>query len=133
MSVKLAHRLVGWGFVLVFLGTGQSMRLGFPGGEGLEADVRWMMRSAHVYILFAALLNVTASGWGDAPLRGWRRALRTFGAGALLLAPAVLTAAFFLDHGPGRLARPWVLAGVVLAASGSVSYSLAAWRSGSKA
>lgn len=111
--MKTALLSVGFLFAVVFTATGQYMRHTFPEAFHNDVGMRMMYRSAHVYILFAALLNL-AIGWGyHPPFPGWREKLQRFGASVLLLTPAIFTIAFFVEPAPGRLDRPVVLVGAV--------------------
>jgi hypothetical protein len=81
--------------LIAFLGTGLYMRLHFPGAyEGREA-VRYLYRANHLYLLFAALLNLGLGAYHtDAGTRRLRRlqmaaSLLVLGAAPLLLAAFV--------------------------------------------
>jgi hypothetical protein len=122
------HRIVGLSFVLVFLGTGAYMRATFPAAWRGDAGMRMMFRSAHVYILLAALLNILAGLSASAGAS--RPRVRLAGSILMLLPPALFTLAFFTDPAPDRFGRPVVLVGVVAAAAGTLLLSLSAGKSG---
>ncbi|HMQ04963.1 MAG TPA: hypothetical protein PKD26_13665 [Pyrinomonadaceae bacterium] len=52
---------LGFGLLLfvVFLITGQYMRADFPDKEVIGQDLRLLMRSRHIYILFNALIHIS--------------------------------------------------------------------------
>ena len=113
--MRRAHAWIGLGFAAVFAATGAYMQFSFPELHGDDMGTRMMYRSAHVYILLAALVNVAlAIYWRPAK----RRRLQAIGSWLVLLAPLVLTTAFFVEPAPDRLDRPLSLAGVVLVAAG---------------
>lgn len=115
--MRKLHLAAGVLFVLVFLATGLYMRSNFAANDEIHIAARLLHRTAHIYILFAALLNLAVgSGYPD-NLAGWRRAFRTFASLLLFAAPCAFTAAFFIE--PGLVdadthvpARPYALPGV---------------------
>ena len=65
--MRRAHLVVGLGFVAVFISTGIFMRLRFPAAYEGDATMRMLYRSAHIYILLSALMNVVAGIHMPAP------------------------------------------------------------------
>jgi hypothetical protein len=122
--MRAVHRVVGFAFVVVFLGTGLWMRASFPAAHQGLHGMRMMFRSAHVYILLAALLNLLVAAHWRPQEQPWRRWLQQAGSVALAVIPVMFTIAFFVEPAPERLDRPWCLVGVVLALSGTAFHTL---------
>ena len=112
-------------FVAVFLATGAHMRAHFPAAHGGDAGVRMMYRSAHVYIVLAALLNLALAAHWRWRLARWRRLLQAAGSAAVVAAPLAFTAAFFLEPAPQQFDRPYCLLGLALAAVGALLHTAA--------
>ncbi len=104
-----------WGAVafMGFLATGYHMKTLFtetwPGGDAQ----RLMHRSAHVYIVFSAMLNVVA-GLLYRPFTGWRSIAQRISSVALLATPTLFGLAFFLEQPSEDMKRDYVLPGVAL-------------------
>lgn len=128
-SMRTAHRLIGFLFVAVFLGTGVYMRVWFPEAYENDPGMRMMFRSAHVYILLSALLNLLVGAHLQQCVIRRRRILQNLGSCFLFAVPALFTAAFFLEPAPKKLGRPIVLCGLVLAVTGSVLHTLVSYES----
>jgi len=136
------HWIVGFTFAAVFIATGQWMRASFPEAFRGDAGMRMMFRSAHVYILLAALPNLllgasmrrsavtggvarTAQAREPAPDRpAARRTLERIGSACWLAAPIVFTTAFAIEPAPERLDRPITILGVALAAMGTATWCI---------
>ena len=56
--MKLFHLVFGVALFFVFTTTGSYMRADFPDKDLIPQDLRLLMRSRHIYILFAALINI---------------------------------------------------------------------------
>src|SRR5581483_10072632 len=75
--------------------------------RGLDGATRLLFRSTHIYLLFAALLNL-ALGLYLAPPRGrWRLALQRAGSVLVLAAPWLLGAGFLTEPWLTGLDRPY--------------------------
>jgi hypothetical protein len=103
------HLLAGTLGLLAFAGEGVYMVLRFPGAYHGDPTMHMMFRSAHVYLLFGALLNLTL-GLHAQP-SAVRGRLQAAGSALVLAAPAILLFAFVLEPAPGRLSRPFAGAG----------------------
>ncbi len=96
-----------------FLATGYHMTTLFTGTwKGGDAQ-RLMHRSAHIYIVFSALLNA-AAGLLYRPFNGWRKWAQGLTSIGLLLSPVLFTLAFFLEHPTEELKREYTLPAVAL-------------------
>jgi hypothetical protein len=57
-AMKWFHLIFGLALFFVFTQTGSLMRADFPDKDAIPQDFRLLMRSRHIYILFAALVNI---------------------------------------------------------------------------
>ena len=121
--MRRAHLLAGVTFCAVFALTGAYMGGRFPEAHGGDIGVRFLYRSAHVYIGLAALLNLMA--WAATtpappPSSAWRRYARLVASALVLASPVAFTLAFFLEPAPEQLERPFAFWGLVTAAGGTL-------------
>jgi len=56
--MKWFHLIFGIAVFLVFTQTGSLMRADFPDKDAIPQDLRLLMGSRHIYILFAALIHI---------------------------------------------------------------------------
>jgi hypothetical protein len=119
--MRRLHLFVGIVFVIAFLASGQYMALGFDHLQGLDDVTRMLFRSTHIYLLFAALLNLALGLYLERGPVGWRRWLRWAGSLLILAAPPLLAAGFLNEPWLSGLERPFskpaiygCLAGMVL-------------------
>jgi len=96
-----------------FLGTGYHMRTLFTETWAGGDAQRFMHRSAHIYILFSALMNAMA-GLLYRPFQGWRKAVQALTSIALLVVPFLFVLAFFVEQPAEGRKRPYVLPAVAL-------------------
>jgi hypothetical protein len=123
--MRRAHLIVGVMFLIVFPATGAYMRLTFPEAHQGDPIMRMSFRSAHVYILLTALLNVMLGLHLQPTFRVAATRLQTVGSWCLMLVPAIMTVAFFFEPGPGVLLRPIVLPGLLVALLGTTLHMAA--------
>lgn len=91
------HLIFGLVTFVVFLITGRMMRWDFPDKEIISQEFRLLMRSRHIYILFAALMNILLGVYLRISDNARRRYVQIF-ASALLFAGALLMIfAFFYE------------------------------------
>jgi len=126
-----AHIIIGVTFVIIFLGTGVWMRMNFPDAWRNDEGLHMMFRAGHIYILFSALLNLMAAIRRPSsvslvePRRWtWRAAALRLGSCLLLIAPAVLLAAFVSELAPHAFDRPLSRLGVIMGAVGALLIAL---------
>jgi hypothetical protein len=122
--LRLFHLWLGWGTFAIFLGTGLYMAREFPEAYRGHDAVRYLYRGNHVYILFAALLNLTL---GFRPFdAGEGRRLQTIASVLVAAAVPLLVSAFFVEPPKASPERPLTLFGIVAAAAGTGLHGLAA-------
>ena len=130
MNLRGAHLAAGLLAFAAFVITGQYMELAFAHLQGMPDAPRLMYRSAHIYLFYAAMLNLALAAY-IAPLTG-RSAMRLQLAGsiAILVAPLLLLVSFFAEsrnHDP--LSRPVAVAGIYLSLLGIALHLIAAMAS----
>src|SRR5215216_2438433 len=52
------HLAIGSLMFIIFVTTGKFMRIDFPDKDAIPQELRLLMRSRHIYILFAALMHL---------------------------------------------------------------------------
>ncbi len=118
--MRKLHLLVGFVFIAIFLGTGFYMGAFIPDIDRMDHGQRMMMRSAHVYIVMASLVNVVMGCYLKLVEQRGNRLIQQVGSLLILVAPAVFLAAFFVEPEPGQLSRPVSVAGAGALAIGVV-------------
>jgi len=117
------HLVAGLVALAVFLATGVYMKMYV---SDLDATTRLLFRSSHIYLLFAALLNLVL-GLHDEPVqRGWRVWLRRAGSVLVLMAPVLFVLAFFREPWLTALKRPFALPGVISSLAGVICHLVSA-------
>lgn len=119
-KIDKVHLVWGILFVGVFLWSGTHMKAGFPELYHGDHAVRMLYRSAHIYILFSALLNLAHAGAGNELVRGARGWIQGISSLALMGANVLFLAEFL--NIPDRMVehRDLVFWGVVLSLSATV-------------
>ena len=119
--MRRAHLLVGALGVLVFLGTGLYMRLGFPDLYAGNEALRYMYRANHIYLLLGSLVNVVLGIYLAAPESGWRALLSRTGSVLAVISPMLLAYAFFAEVPKASPERVLTALGVFSLAAGVVA------------
>jgi hypothetical protein len=118
MFLKRLHLIVGFLALASFLASGLYMHFGYDHLRGLDDSTRLLFRSSHIYLLFAALLNL-AFGMNRIPAPGgWRAWLRRVGSVLVLLAPVLLVLAFLREPWLTGLARPYAKPAIIGSVAG---------------
>ena len=112
MDLKRIHRWTGIVTVVLFLLTGLYMRWRFPGLYEGNESIRYLFRANHIYLLLAGLLNVGLGTYFVAHPERWRRTLQRAGSALILVASALLLAAFFYEPPQAMPERPVTAAGL---------------------
>jgi hypothetical protein len=103
--MRKLHLTAGLLGILVFVLSGQAMRLHKPPVRSLADGQRMMFLSRHIYILGSALVNLTLGLYLRLENRGWRRNLQVAGSLLIILSLALLTLAFVDEPGAGIAGR----------------------------
>lgn len=121
LSAKRAHWIAGLLALFAFLFTGYYMRARLP--ELSEHDrVRFSLRGSHIYILLAALLNLSLGAYLRWSTSRPRAALQAGGSLLILAATALLVVAFFVEPKEDP-SRPMTLAAMISVLSGTALHA----------
>ena len=92
-----AHLIFGIVLFVVFLITGRFMRMDFPDKDIIPQELRLLMRSRHIYILFSSLIHILLGLYLEMHEKFWRKSLQIFGSGLLFSASLLLVWAFVFE------------------------------------
>ena len=95
--LRWAHLIFGLVLFIVFTQTGEYMRADFPDKESISQELRLLMRSRHIYILFSALIHLSLGVYLEMRPQTWRRALQYAGSILLLISSGLLFWAFVTE------------------------------------
>ena len=73
------------------------MRWDFPDKEIIPTELRILMRSRHIYILFSALLHLLLGVYLQISAQLWRKIFQIIGSILLILASSLLISGFIYD------------------------------------
>ncbi len=120
--LRRVHLAVGIAALVAFVLTGQYMDRVHAHLDGMADAPRMLFRSAHIYLLFAALLNLLLGVYLRPAHAALGRALQLAGSAALLATPAMFTAAFFAEPWLPELLRPWARPAIYLSLAGALAH-----------
>ena len=106
--MRRLHLAIGFAGVVVFLMTGQYMDRWLGHLAGMADLPRMLYRSAHIYLLFAALLNVLLGLYVKDHSHGWRRGAARVGSALILVAPVMILIGFSRESTRTDFERPFV-------------------------
>ena len=95
--MKWFHLAVGIVLFVAFCVTGRMMRLDFPDKDAIPADLRLLMRSRHIYILFNSLIWLVLGIYLRLSPRIWQRVFQVIGSLLLFLSAAYLIWGWYLE------------------------------------
>ena len=96
-QMKWLHLTVGFVMFVIFTITGQYMRADFPDKDAIPQEFRILMRSRHIYILFAALIHLALGIYIELRRDGWQRVFQVIGSTVLVLSAILLVTAFVME------------------------------------
>ena len=127
--MKLLHQIIGIIVVVIFLLTGQYMELYYPRMDEVDDGMRMMLRSRHIYILLAGLVNIGVGAYFSYRTKLWRRILQGVGSTLIIIAPFLLILAFFYEPRLANLQMTLTLPGIVSLFTGALLHLLSgAWQ-----
>jgi hypothetical protein len=122
--MRRLHLAVGWVALVGFLLTGQYMDRVHAHLVGMPDGPRLLYRSAHIYLLFAALLNLLLGAYLRLARTRSLRLVQQAASGAILLLPGLFALAFFLEPGMAELERPWARPAIYLSLAAVLAHVL---------
>ena len=128
MPGDLARRLhlaVGAAALVAFVLTGQYMDRVHAHLDGMADAPRMLYRSAHIYLLFASLINLLLGVYLRAAGDAVGRLLQLAGSVALLATPVLFAIAFFTEPALDELVRPWARPAIYLSLAGTLAHVVA--------
>ena len=87
--MKWFHLIFGVIVFGVFVTTGKFMRVDFPDKDMIPQDLRLLMRSRHIYILFSAFIHLMLGVYLQIRPSVWQKIFQ-YGGSAVLIASSVL-------------------------------------------
>ena len=117
MMLEKCHLVVGFIFLLIFLATGVYMFFSFPDLYKGREEVRMMYRATHIYILFAASVNLLMTG-NLKTYNNWLRNAQMLSSILVLLAPLLIFGGFMTEPQSYLVERPATFWGIVFLFSG---------------
>jgi hypothetical protein len=95
--MRWTHLVFGIIMFVVFVTTGKFMRIDFPDKDAIPLDLRLLMRSRHIYILFSALIHLSLGVYTQMRPETWRRILQYTGSLILIISSVLLVWAFITE------------------------------------
>lgn len=96
-KLAILHLTIGIVGFIVFVITGRYMRIDFPDKDLMTPELRILMRSRHIYILFSALIHLMLGVYLQLRPQVWRQVLQTLGSLVLITSTGVLLWAFIVE------------------------------------
>ncbi|HKP70460.1 MAG TPA: hypothetical protein VJV05_14325 [Pyrinomonadaceae bacterium] len=95
--MKWVHLTFGLLLFIVFTTTGSYMRADFPDKDAIPQELRLLMRSRHIYILFSALIHLSLGVYMQLRPEVGRKILQIAGSAFLFLSSGLLVWAFVVE------------------------------------
>ena len=95
--MKWFHLIFGLAMFIVFVTTGKYMRVDFPDKDAIPQELRLLMRSRHIYILFSALIHLALGVYLQLRPQVWRKVVQIGGSAVLVLSSGFLIWAFVVE------------------------------------
>ena len=95
--MKWVHLVFGIVLFFVFTTTGEYMRADFPDKDAIPQELRVLMRSRHIYILFSALIHMALGIYLQMRPETGRKILQSAGSVSLFVASGLLVWAFVVE------------------------------------
>lgn len=95
--MKWFHLIFGLALFFVFTTTGSYMRADFPDKDGIPQEFRLLMRSRHIYILFAALINIVLGVYLQLRRQLVLRVMQLLGSTIVAIGSVLLVYAWYVE------------------------------------
>jgi hypothetical protein len=122
--LRWLHLVVGTAGVVAFIGTGLFMHIRLDHLVGMADGPRALWRSGHIYILFAALLNVVLGLYLARSPSKVGRAIQSMGSVLLLASLGLFLYGFFVETPLALIARPMTRNGIFAAFGGVLLHAV---------
>ncbi len=123
--MRRLHMAVGMIALVGFILTGQYMDRVHDHLTGMPDGPRMLYRSAHIYLLFAALLNLLLGAYLRLADHRLVRMVQQAASVVLLTLPVFFTVAFFREPALAGLERPWARPAIYLSVAAVLAHVLA--------
>jgi hypothetical protein len=95
--MRRVHLILGILLFVVFLTTGQFMRANFPDKDLIPQELRLLMRSRHIYILYCGFLHILLGVYLQVRAEQWRKFVQYAGSSLLIISAVLLVWAFIAE------------------------------------
>ena len=95
--MRPVHLIFGAALFVIFLTTGRFMRVDFPDKDVIPQELRLLMRSRHIYILFSALIHLVLGIYLQIRPELGRKILQYSGSLVLIASSVLLVWAFIIE------------------------------------
>jgi hypothetical protein len=116
--LRASHLLAGLAAFVAFVLTGQYMDLWHAHLDGMPDGPRLMYRSAHIYVLYGALLNLLLGSYFRPATTQRAARMQLIGSLVILAVPVLLLVSFLAESRSEPLQRPIAVAGIYLSLLG---------------
>ena len=123
MMLKKLHLLTGSLFLVVFLGTGVYMLVGFPDLYKDREEIRMMYRATHIYILFGAFVNLLV-GYSICTFKNWLAKVQLIASLLLFISPMIIFVGYIIEPPTYQINRPISYWGIMFIFIGVVLVSI---------
>ena len=104
--ISVSHLVFGFLMFVVFLLTGQYMSRNFNHLANMDDLPRALMRAQHLYILFAAMINIALGSYLTVSKDKLIRTFQIFGSVLIVAATLMLLYSFFTELPSNHIERP---------------------------
>jgi hypothetical protein len=118
-NLRRAHLIASGVALLAFVLTGQYMKYVYAHGETVAGETRLMFRSAHIYILYGALINLTLGLYLKSLHASLARRLQIVGSIGVLAVPVLLLTSFLVESQNIPYHRPMAIAAIYMSLAGA--------------
>ena len=121
--LQYIHLVTGLIFLVFFLLTGGYLYSNFPEIYEKNETMRFMYCSNHIYILMAGLMNLGLGSYIRHLESPKLKMAQYFGSGLIVISPAILLLAFFIEPIEMSVDRPITFLGILTLLVGIVIHS----------
>lgn len=129
-NMRFWHALVAALGLVAFIGSGKYMHWSLDHLAGMADGPRLMYRTSHIYILWAALLNLGLAIYLRRPIKRRAQVLQLIGSLALMAGPALILASFLTESVQPEFHRPMTRYAIYLAVFGMAMHAVGHWTDG---